>query len=993
MFVGVGCHQDVTCVFTSGCQGGSGPISDNEAALPLDGDWILDGAPRVSAFFPTGLQNSGSTPVVLVFSESIQEAGLQDAFELVPLVGGGLAGTPVGGVSVVLASDGRVVVLLPGTSGLEAGDYIVRLADGAVVVDITGQALDVAGGGQLGTFSVDVGSTVPRLVMTYPEDGAANQSETTQILVVFDRPVTTQSVTAASFDVRTGGVDPVFDPLATPIVIEGGGAGIPDTRAFLYRSLGADGRPASLGIDSEIELRLSPAANPISESDGGVLAPATITFQTLPFPRPLSASLTSNPHDAIGLANLTDGDPEELMVAVELDLAQSNDAVDLFLFGEQRSDLPNPPLIALQRSVRLTGAVATVTFTREEVAIQRSSAPDDAFLNDGAVSFAFRARRGGIVTPIRVLDLDPVPEVIQDPLLDTKAPSVTTLQGSTGTSTYRSDLRGLSLAGQAGVGQAGEAVRSVEVATLLGNNGTNPVVGSTEAGLFLAAPVDLGIVAGGGTTYTFVARDRARNSSAEHAGAYTQVGVVGPGVLSVGQSIEVEVFDAGTLQPLAGTRVMVHSDQGDGVTFPFVQADATGPDGKATLGTAGLPSIGAILTVARPGYDLFTLHGVPSVRVSVPLRRSNLARARASGSVRTTDSVAVLLLRTLDQRFDDSRRVVESPRGFEGFPCTSSPGLLTCPYGPESILPERLGARSFFAGQFDQDELTFSATQLLQAFTLSVPLAAVTPNQLQASDLEVAALLNNGAPSERVSEGARFTFRVDDGSGLDLMAPFAGPFVSLETLVPGLAGSIAVSQGVAFDRGFDGSQTRRWEIRTAIPGAITAGGSLGSAGVVSSDPFTRVEIIDPAGNAVGVRPRLSTIPGGGALPEFRALAAPTLLDPGAKASTGGQAFNLLVTHAIGDERSEPGLYRVDLLDDSGRAWTLWRLDPPGTAGVPIRVVDPVEGGATGLQDGAVVGTVSAYAWASLAPASFLWTDLEREFALFSRAAPRSFRKP
>src|SRR5204863_2814209 len=119
--------------------------SDNPAQLPVDGQWIIDGPPDVSAVFPTGSTNPGSTPIVVVFTESIVPASLQGAIEIVPLASGGGVGSagPIRGVSQALLSDGRVLVMLPPTA-LLAGDYGVNLATTANVIDLTGQALNRA---------------------------------------------------------------------------------------------------------------------------------------------------------------------------------------------------------------------------------------------------------------------------------------------------------------------------------------------------------------------------------------------------------------------------------------------------------------------------------------------------------------------------------------------------------------------------------------------------------------------------------------------------------------------------------------------------------------------------------------------------------------------------------------------------------------------------------------------------------------------------------
>lgn len=993
--LGPACTDNVTCVFTTGCTNNSGKTSDNEAELPVDGDRIVDAPPEVEAFFPTGTQISGTTPIVVVFTESMRESTLQGALDLIPTAAGA-PGQPIR-LTQELVSDGQVLVLLPQVpEPLEAGGYALVAREGEVLTDLTGQELVLDEDRVLGDFTVpETGPAGLTLVTTFPPSGAAGQSETPEIVVVFDRPVDVTTVTRDSFDVRVNGNDPPNDPPARPLVIGNGPA--TDSRVFLYRSLLPDGRPAALGTGAEVTVELSPSGDSIEDTDGTILPRKTITFDTQPLSPPLGASLLSDPNDAIGIANLTAGNLEELMVEVELDGAEPGDMLDLLLFGHEKSTQEDPPLVALlPRTVRVSGTapIQSALFASEDVGL---GDPDDARLEDGSVTFAFRIRRGLNVTPIRVLDLDPDPDTIQDVLLDTQRPEVTELFGTGEVDEFRSDLRGLSLAGL-----ADEELRSAEVTTPTSNNGSlAPVVGS-QANAFLAAPVDLGLLGGVDTTYSLVVRDAALNASAVVDGAYKQLGGNGPGSFAPGLAVEVEVFDAGTLAPLAGALVLVHSDLGDGVNFPFFQSGTTVADGRVTVPTQGAPAVDAIVTVVRPSYDLFTLHGLLNTRLSIPLRATNEPTAEAAGVVATNDPLAVAILRDLDQRFDDSRRPVELERGSPGLGCPpASGGVVTCPADEVEIHPNRSGARSFLAGDFMQGEGAFSAGQLLQAFVLGVPFAPVEPDERQVTSLQVESMLidQDTPPEEEVQAVPAFVFRVDSTSGVNLAdladdpTTSGKPFVSVDTRVPGLPGSIAVGLGLAFDLVCAQPGATCWTIRAAFPGAITAAGSLGSTATVDTDPSVRVEARDTPGNTAGVRPRLSSIPAGGPPEEFLALPVPTQLAPVANASSGGQAFTLSLTHAIDDGRGVPGLYLVELEDVPGRRWSLWRFDPSGTAPVAIRVVDVADAGGVGLADGKVTSVVSAYAWAALSGTEFFWTDVEREFELFSRAAPLSFMKP
>ena len=991
--LGLGGCDNPTCVFTTGCQGDSGALSENDARAPVDGEWVVDGPPEITDSFPTGPQQAPSTPIMLVFSESMQEESLDGAFELRPVLGGGTLGPPVFGLSSALVSDGRVLLLFPPPDGLDAGDHQLRRADEGTPVDLTGQALALAAAQVIVTFNVTATPpAAPRLLATFPLDDAADQSATTEIVVVFDRAVLASSVDSGSFSVEVEGAPPANDPPARAVTARLGVSEVTDTRAWLYRSVDPDGVPVPLGTDVNVVLTLSPSGDPIREEDSGLLAPATTRFQTLRFAPPLASALLSQPADAIGLANLTDGDPEELLIELTLADLETNDSLDLVLFGTQKlENEPEPPFIAVQRTLRLTDLtpITVASFTREDVGLQFSDTPADVRFADGPVTFAFRVRRGTLVTPLVVLDLDPDPDVIQDPVLDTLAPEVTALVGSPDTDSFRSDQRDLVLAGTAD----GE-LRSVEVTTPLGDNGpVPPVVGSQPSGLFLAAPVPLGQLATGTTTYEFTARDVGLNPAASAAGVFTQLGTLGPGAFTAGDTLTVLVFDARTLLPLLDARVLVHSDLGNGTDFPFHVVGTSAATGLVSVSTDPAAAA-AILTVDKPGYDLWTLHGVTSTRLSIPMQASARTPARASGGVSTRDAAAVALLPGLARRHDDSRRDGRLPRGFPGTGCSTLGGVFTCQHAATDMRDLALGARSFFAGDFTQSELAFSAAQLLQAFALQLPQPGVPPNTDQPALLEVPFLLfDSSVPAEEVAEALPvFGVSVDPAGGVDLarlaldLEVEGEARVTVETRVPGLAGSIALGIGLSYDQGGG-----LWRVRAAQPGAVTAAGPLGADGVVDSDVSVRAELRDVDGNAAGVRPRLSTILAGGSEPVFAAVDVPTVLTPAT--NTGGEAFTLALEHVLDDSRSEGGLYRVDLADVAGRRWSLWRVDGPGAADVLLRAVDLADGGGAGLADGDLDLEASVWAWQGFDGSAFLWSDVEREFELFAFAGVRTLQKP
>jgi hypothetical protein len=862
-FLGSACSDSVGCVFV---EGGCDPdtLSPNPAAQPVDGEWILPAAPEVVTTLPSGSGHAGTTPVVVVFNETMQLASLPGAFEIIQE--GGFA-QPIRVAEAVL-SEGRVLVLLPSTMDpFDPGTYVVRRSEDAQPVDLSGQELDLAAGDEVGRFTV--ATTVPdepRLVTTFPEDQAEGQGQSLELVVVFDRPIEADSVTPASFDVRVAGAQPVPDPPATALRL--GAQGVPDTRVFSYQRVDADGLPLAFGNNVEVQIRLSPVGDEITDTDEDpdALESVTVEFRTAAIAPPLSASLLSDPFDAIGLANLTDGNPEELAVEVELDMAQPGDVLDLYVFGVERSEEADPPLIATLSTKRLSGSapIQSAIFMREEVGLQLSNAPGDVRFADGALTFAFTLRRGSVTTPVRVLDLDPEPDTILDPELDTTPPVLRFWSGTGATSTYRSDVRDLGLAGE-----ADERVRGVEVETELGSNGAlAPVLGADESGLFLADPVEVGRIDDGTTSFSAVLRDRAQNPAPAVNGDFIQLGSLGPAAFTPGQTLEVEVFAADTLAALPNARVLVHSDLGNGTDYPFFVAGTTGLDGRVQVATASAPSVAAIVTVVLAGHDLFTLHGVPTMRLSVPLRPTALATAQASGEVATRAPDA-LSIAGFEQRFDDSRRAVELPRGFAGDSCQLEGEELQCPYGDEPIRPGPLGARSFFAGDFSLAGAAVDPAEFLQAFALLLPLRGAASGANQAARLDLPGLLEASTDPEDAAQALPpFQFRLPASSGL--VPPFQDDpetpgllFGTVETRVPGLPGSIAVGPCASIPIGAD-----LWTVLGAYPGAITAEGSLGGAGTVDSDPSVRVELLDSLGSASGVRPRLSTLLAGPMNPEF-----------------------------------------------------------------------------------------------------------------------------
>ncbi len=988
-----GCDDNVTCVFTTGCRGGGSGFLGANAVLPDHGSFLLDVSPTATQVLPAGQNVAPSSPIVVVFSESMDPDSLAGVFEIVPLFGQ-VPGPPVANVEQALFGDGRLLGLFP-AQDLAPGLYRVRFSVSLTdrPTDLTGQELS-ANAGQLIGLPFTIGassSTQPQVLTTWPFDGATGTSDLTEIVAVFDRPMDETTIDEDSFGVLVEGQEPANDPPPEALVRASGNGTVEDTRVFRYRSADPFGTPDSLGAQAEIELSLSPMGNVIEDEDGEALPTQTATFQTLSLQAPLDVALLSQPADAIGLANLTAGNAEELALQVELAAGEPGDALDLFLFGTDPDANP-PALVALRRSITLSGTapILSASFTRAQIDLTATSDPADARFADGIVAMALRLRRGGSATSLRVLDVHPDVAWIQDGLLDTVPPTILAfLPEGSGITSAVSNVRDVVLAGS-----ASEPLRSVEASTGVGTNGILPSAFSRSDGRFLAAAVSAGALPSGTTGFTAVGYDFALNPSPPVSGIHEQRGAVGPGAFAPGDTLDVEVFDARTLAPLAGATVYVHADLGDGVNFPPTSSGSTGVDGRVQLASPGAPALGALVTVERGGYDLFTFFDVTSVRISIPLEPTFVGAAQVSGSATTPDVGLESALSGFDRRVDDTRRVPELVRAYPTAPCMMQAGEIRCPFGPEPVAPDRTGAQGFFAGDFDLSEVEFLPGLLLRAFVFLAPVGPTDEGGLEDASFEIPFLLDDPSAStgSDAVELPAVLLRGDLTGGIDLFsladdpATTGEPFVGVETLVPGVEGPLAVGLGLAFDQGFG-----MWSVRSAIPGAVAAGGELGVGGAIDTDLFLRCELRDASGAVAGARPRLSSLAGLGNV--VVASDVPQLLAPPPGSGTGGEDFTIAFSDVIPDSVGQPGLYRVDLSDGAGRRWCLWRTDPSGAASVLVHVPDLTLAGGAGLVDGTLSCRLHAFAWPSLDEQNFFWTDAERLHERVSRSGSLSFQKP
>lgn len=977
------------CVFgPNGCQeaGDGDSLGSEPATVPEDGAWIEPGGPTVQSMSP-GLEAHPETPIAITFSESLNPDSLQGVFSIVdsftqfemPF----LDPPPVVG-------DGRVVILDP-LIPLGAGStYAVRFTEDGEATDLTGQSV-FTGDGEIGSFTVSESpSETPEVITTFPLDLSTSQSDIGEVVVVFDREMDdtlANSFDTSSWQVTVDGVPPFINPDPFVLAIENGPVAV--EIASVWRWASADpstGDRLSLGAGGRVQVELSLPGDKLVDTEGNEL-PATVfeyDIASIAVPARVEKGILSDPFDAIGLPNLLDVVP--VLQAQLLGSAETDDVLDLFFFGEDPS---GDDLIALSRTVTVSARTLLIEALPEDLALIVSGA--GAFA-DGDLHVAVRLRRGAIRTAVRLLDLESSQTGAQPLLFDVTAPKLLGL-GTSGavTDTYASDLRNLVL-----VGRGDEAIGRVEVSVSSGeDNGVEPAVimGSAD-GLFVARPVLIGdglLDPAAPLTYTARVFDRALNPQVGSVtGVYSQRGAV-TGAEPQGAVVDVRVYDQGLLTPVAGALVMVHQDAG-GAYSPV-------PGGSGTTDADGLVSLPAsavgtetIVTVDHEAYDLWTMHGVTTDSLQVPLVESSTTEATTEGEV--TTSFPLVNLNTFTNQIGDSRRPDSLPSLFDVESCgiDGNASVYACPFGPETVGGTSLGAQFFLSCDFGVSVGTFTAVTFLRAFATRFPiLPAGSGGEEVGGSFFVGDLLATSAAEEQPLEAPAQDLGLAATWAPNLGALSDHPTVTIEALSPGLPAGLPVGLGVAFDMGRGPGP---WAVRGAYPGAVDGiedggGDELGqlvSDGILEPDLFMRVEAEDIVGNRVGARPRFSnedSILDPPDLPVFQV--------PGPANGSGGLTFLVVSSDVIPDSFGMQGLYRYEIQGPGARGWTLWRPDPPGSGSVTTLVPDLAgDFGGTPLPPGAATMRISAYAWLDLDLSGFQWADLEREHEVFAHTVPQGF---
>lgn len=975
-----GCDNPA-CVFgPTNCRdvvvgGGPGGIGTASAVFPTDASWIAPSAPSVVRIAPAIFNAHSESPLIVEFDQSLDPASLSGAFEVldtITFLPVPLADPPA------LIGDGRVVVIVPMAplTWIPGQTYGLRFTSDQHISDVTGQAFDFGANQDLLEFGIAfTPPTEPRVLYTYPADGATLVSDLTELVVAFDRTMNASTFSNESFAVTVNGAAPMPNPNPSSLLLTGGQIPIPVLQVWRWSSVDSNSIRQSLGGAADVQLRLSPTGHTLEGRTGGTLATTDISFDTATFRAPagIRKAPTAPPVDAVGGPNLAAGDVLEVTLA---DAALSGDTLDVFVIGGSPA---NAMLLkAEQRSVTLDAGAMVVTLTGAQLNLREANSA--ARFRDGEIEFMARLRRGTASTVARRTDGNPAVPGFQRLVLDLTPPQLLGL-GTSGSNlaTYTSKLGGIVI-----VGRGDEEIRFARVSTSVGDNHGGPddrpaTALSASRGLFVAAPVD-GVLdevfdpAAPAITYTVEAFDRALNPAPTLAvGTFTQVGAVGPGAALPGPNVNVRVFDADTGEPLSGVRVMSHEEVAGVVTS--LTADTTTLTGAATVTSA---VAGATLVTAQlAGYDSFTLHGVPTARLDIPLFRAGTTLATIQGDVISplTSDFSNRTKAITDNRFPS----VVSPLGPVMACGLNTLGQRACAYGPLPIRARRIGLTSFFATDTTV-VAPFPAATFLRglAFRFSEQTLAYAQNETDV-DLIV-------DPTEQVTANPTHSL---DYAQVAMAGHFgtlaSAPILTVEGFGYGLEGAPTVGMGVSFVL-----TATEWLVLGATANDALPGGDLADRRAIESGPngdllYLRAELIDTTGNRVGARPRFSNSGG-----DLTPIDLPRFLVPGPNGMTGGDDYNLQLADVVADGLGMAGLYRVTLTDLSGRRWHLWTFDPTGGTTVSLSLPPVAALGGTPLMDGAQSARVSVWAWPGLDPTRFLWVDVERRHEVFAHTASVMF---
>jgi hypothetical protein len=663
-----------------------------------------DGRPRVRAALPKDGGWPLTVPIVIEFSESVNEASIRPSS---PTATDGRIVLRVQGSTTVLPcaydflAAGRILVLRPTaplTNNQTPVYEVVLLPDAR---DADGVRFEAPTDGTvLTSFQVNQAETLTdgRILTTFPRDNQRDASREGDYLVFFDRPPNPASLRDTNVFLRTTGGTTVAAARTLPLEV----SGLDDPRVVQLDPTGllAAGTRFQLVVDDSITFG----------SDG------TLDFRgRTPFavfdtvePAPPTAVELANP--TAGFANQINRSNVEtavLRVTTPAD-TRAGDVVVARIYGGDRTTAVTEDLVFFER--KATAAQAGVQTVDVSFAGVLGTA-DRARLDDKAMTFAARMQRGSELSGFALDEGDDVPR------FDVTAPVVQRVGPPANTA--GTDL----LTDQEHVVLHGTASEELASASLVvGSAAAVAMFGASADGRFLMNPVLLGQL-DAPVAYSLLVTDTAGNlAAAAFGGSVVQRGVC---KLRTGTAVVVEAYDHTTLLPIAGASVLL--DPG----VPTVPATGqlvrtTDANGRAVFdGVTGTNTI----TVVRAGFDLLTVYASDCNYLSLPLRpvTGDTATLRARVLPAPSTGQTVLFGSTA---FDTGLAVASTTTAANVLPATP-------------VVPNRPFIISAFAGAFEPTALPAFASLGCQILgpTLLTPQAPSAPIAAGASAEEVLAIV------------------------------------------------------------------------------------------------------------------------------------------------------------------------------------------------------------------------------------------------------------
>ena len=561
--------------------------------VPVGGD-ARSGRPTVRATYPEGSGWPSSVPIVVEFSESLNEE------TILPTTATGTdarIGVRVQGSAQLLPAqydflgNGRLLVIRPINGLQDQGGLVYEVVLFPEGRDVDGLRFQVGDGETiLSDFQVnqDESITDGSIVATYPRDNFSDQAREGDFLVVFDRPVNVSSLEAVDIFLQPEGGPPIDATIRRPL--------------------------STLGVEDPRVVSLEPDSALLASQGYEFTVTANITFGQegnldfngrTPFTR--FTSISPSAPTSIELGSAAPGFPNKInrqnVLSVMLDVEVPADTLagDLVIgriYGGDAETSETFDLTFFESTASAPVAGAQTIMLDFGAQLGTMTVP---LLDDGDIVFAAQIQRGSQSTGF-------IHEASNaDPSFDITPPTLVRAGPPGSGSVIFTESESLSYYGEASEGLAD--------ATLVdGVSPTAVMFGSSNSGRFLLLPVGLGRIIAA-RNYTITLTDLSGNlSETAVSGAIQQRGMV-TGALA--GFLTVEAYDHATLEPIVGATVLVDPPT------PTVPATSqligtTDLTGRVTfdIGTGSAHTI----TIVRDEYDLVTIADTRAAFVSLPLK-------------------------------------------------------------------------------------------------------------------------------------------------------------------------------------------------------------------------------------------------------------------------------------------------------------------------------------------------------------------------------------